>query len=82
MHLREEARFSLQMLRQPQEALRLAEANWAVQHEPWDARLFLEAALAAGQPEAARPVVEWLATSRMEDRRLRQLVQQLARVRP
>jgi hypothetical protein len=77
VHQREEARFSLYLLKQPREALRLAQANWAVQREPWDARLLLEAGLAADEPSAARPALDWLATSHLEDRRLRELAAQL-----
>jgi hypothetical protein len=76
VHQREEARFTLYLLKQPRDALRLAEANWAVQREPSDARLLLEAALAAGQPAAARPVLDWLLASRLEDRRLSKLAAQ------
>jgi hypothetical protein len=73
VHQREEARFNLYLLKQPREALRLAQANWAVQREPWDARLLLEAALAADEPLAARPALDWLATSHLEDRHLAEL---------
>ncbi len=76
VHQREEARFTLYLLKQPRDALRLAEANWAVQREPWDTRLLLEAALAAGQPAAARPALDWLAASHLEDRRLAELAAQ------
>ena len=73
VHQREEARFTLHLLNQPRPALRLAEANWAVQREPWDTRLLLEAALAADEPSAARPGLEWLAISHLEDGRLSEL---------
>ncbi len=73
VHQREEARFNLYLLKQPREALRLAQANWAVQREPWDARLLLEAALAANAPSAAKPALDWLATSHLEDRHLDEL---------
>ena len=45
-HEQEESRFRLQMLKQPAEALRLAQSNWRVQREPRDARVLLEAAVA------------------------------------
>ena len=77
-HQREEGRFTLHLLHRAADALRLAEANWAVQHEPWDARLLLEAALAAGAPAAARPVLAWLAASQLEDERLRGTASRLA----
>jgi tetratricopeptide (TPR) repeat protein len=76
-HQREEARFTLHLLKRPPEALRLAEANWSVQREPWDARILLEAALAAGDSSAARPVLEWLKTSRLEDEQIRRLTARL-----
>ncbi len=78
-HQREEARFALYLLKNPKEALRLAQANWAQQREPWDVRILLEAALAAGAPEAARPALDWLATSRLEDEQVQALVAKLAR---
>lgn len=76
-HLREEARFTLTVLHRPAAALDLAQANWQVQHEPWDARLLLETALAAGRPEAARPALDWLARTGLDDVHLRPLVARL-----
>lgn len=76
-HLREEARFTLELLRRPDEALRLALDNWRTQREPWDARLVLEAALAAGTPTAAGPVVESLRRAGLEDARIAPLIARL-----
>jgi hypothetical protein len=76
-HQREEARFTLHLLNRVPDALRLAEANWTVQHEPWDARILLEAALAADAPVAARPALDWLTSSRLEDEQIRKLASQL-----
>ena len=67
LHLREEALFVLRLLDRPRQALGLALTNWEVQREPWDVRLVLEAALAAGAPEAAVPVLKWLEESGLED---------------
>jgi hypothetical protein len=67
VHQREEARFRLSLLHQPDEALRLAQANWQVQHEPADARILVEAARADGKPEAARPALDFVKTNKMED---------------
>jgi hypothetical protein len=54
-HAREQARLALDVDGRPREALRLAEANWALQREPADAVLLLRAALAAGRAgDAAR----------------------------
>ncbi len=78
VHLREEARFTLHLLRQSAAALGLAEQNWAVQHEPQDARVLLEAALAARKPAAARPVLDWLRHSGLEDIALRRLQTRLS----
>jgi tetratricopeptide (TPR) repeat protein len=77
-HRREEARFTLLLLKRPQEALQLATANWAVQREPADTRLLLEAALAAKAPSAAAPALAWLATTRLEDERIQGLAARLA----
>ena len=70
VHRREEARFALYLDGRPQRALVLARANWNVQREPADARILLEAALAAGHPEAADPARAWLAGNGVEDQRL------------
>ncbi len=77
LHLREEARLALSLLDDPQTALPLAVANWAEQREPVDARLLLETALAAGQPQAAGAVLAWLETTGMEDVRLHALKEAL-----
>jgi len=70
IHQREEARFNLSLAKQPETALRLALENWQVQHEPWDARLVLEAALASGKPEAASSVLAWLRQTKLQDGQL------------
>ena len=77
VHQREEARFDLSLLRQPNEALRLAQANWQVQHEPADLRILLESALAAGAPGAAQPALDFMRSNRLEDVQLAKLSQQL-----
>ena len=78
-HRREEARFSLHLLNEPERALQLAEANWFVQREPWDTRLLLEAALAARMYARAAPVLDWLTATRLEDAQVRRLVEELGR---
>jgi Tfp pilus assembly protein PilF len=80
VHRREEARFRLELMQQPDVALKLAEANWGVQREPADARILLETALAARAPAAGNPVIDWLNINRVEDRRLRTLAAQLQSV--
>ena len=64
---REESRFALQLQHDPQAALDMALRNWQVQRAPWDARVVLEAALAARQPQAAAQVLEFLQTTQLED---------------
>jgi len=77
-HAAAEARLRLDLRQQPGEALTLAQRNWAKgQREPQDARLLLEAALAARQPEAAREVLDWLARVKLEDQRLTELSRRL-----
>jgi tetratricopeptide (TPR) repeat protein len=78
VHLREEARFTLNLLDRPGEALELARRNWATQREPADARLLLEAALAASKPAAAQPVLEWLERTGLEHVAIEALVDRLA----
>ena len=58
-------------------ALPLARADFALQKEPADARILLEAALAARQPASARPVLDWMAASGIESVVLRQLAARL-----
>lgn len=70
LHLREEARFTLELLNEPNNALALAIKNWAVQKEPADLRILLEAALAANNPIVKNDVVVWLRESRLEDHHL------------
>jgi hypothetical protein len=77
VHQREEALFHLRLLNQPQEALRLAQANWQVQHEPADLRILLESALAAGVPAAAQPALDFMRSNRLEDVELAKLARPL-----
>jgi tetratricopeptide (TPR) repeat protein len=77
LHPGEEARFALRLLKDPDAALRLALSNWSVQREPRDARILLEAALAANKPNAARPVIDWMRENHVEDSRLSILATQL-----
>ena len=73
VHLREEARFALIIKNAPDEALSLARDNWAVQKEPLDARIALEAAIAARQPKAATEVLEWMDSTKLQGEKLSQL---------
>ncbi len=77
VHRREEARFALHVEANPARALELAAANFQVQREPADVRVLLEAALAAKQPGAATPALEWMKRTGFQAPPLRTLVQQL-----
>jgi Tfp pilus assembly protein PilF len=74
---REQARFALHLEHDPQRALDMAQRNWQVQRAPWDARVLLEAALAAAQPQAAAEVLDFLEQTRLEDPIIRPLAQTL-----
>jgi len=63
---REQAEFVLFLQHDPQRALQLAQENWTVQRAPEDMRVFLEAALAASQPQATQPVLEQLAATHLQ----------------
>lgn len=80
-HQKEEARFTLALLNKPAEALALARANWEQQKEPADARVLLECALAAQDAAAARPVLRWMADSRIESQVLARLAAPLGGAR-
>lgn len=82
LHQQEESRFLLLVERDAGRALTLAVANWNVQREPYDARILLEAAVAARRPDLAQPVLDWLAASRHEDPRLAALANALKASRP
>ena len=72
-HRAEEARFQLHLAGNATAALAVAAANYREQREPRDARVLLEAAVAAKDSAAAQPVRDWLKSSGFEDARLRQL---------
>ena len=79
-HMAEEARFRLRLRGDAKWALALALANYRVQREPRDARILLEAAIAAGDAAAAGPVRDWLQSSGFEDALLRRLGEESALV--
>jgi hypothetical protein len=76
-HQKEESRFALAVAGQPERALQLALANYRQQKEVADARIVLEAAVAAKQRAAAEPVLRWMAASGVESPALRSLAAQL-----
>jgi hypothetical protein len=67
LYRREQSRFVLHMEHNPARALKLAEKNWQVQRAPWDVRVYLEAALAAHKPAAAKPVLAFLHKYNLQD---------------
>ncbi|MEO7051922.1 MAG: tetratricopeptide repeat protein [Rhodanobacter sp.] len=81
VYRREEAGFELHLRHDPVGALKLAEQNWSVQRAPEDMRVYLEAALEAGQPQAAKPVLDLLAESHLQDPPVNLLVTKIASAR-
>jgi len=76
-HRKEASRYLLALRGQPAQALALARENFAEQREPADARILLEAALAARQPAAAAPALAWMAASGFESVALQDLATRL-----
>lgn len=77
VHLREEARFALEIDGDPARAADLAADNWGVQHELADARLLLACASAARRPQLAAPVVAWAHQNGVRDAALDRLLERL-----
>ena len=67
LHLREESRFELGLRRDAKRALELAIEDFGIQKEPWDVRVVLEAANAAGDPAAAKPALDFMKDTGLED---------------
>ena len=57
----------------PAAGLSLSIENWRIQQEPRDAVLFLKAALALNQPQAAQTVVAWLDKTNYSDPQIKEL---------
>jgi tetratricopeptide (TPR) repeat protein len=70
VHRREQARFFLDVDRQPTAALAAARENWRVQREPDDLLILLRAARATRQPQAAADALQFLRLTGLEDSRL------------
>jgi hypothetical protein len=79
VHRREEAMFRLRLLGEPAAALSLAQANFQAQREPLDVRILLEAALAARDTASAKPALDFLADSHLEERQIEVLRKGLSR---
>lgn len=67
VHQREYSRFELRLMHNPIKALQIAKLNWEVQKEPADARVYLEAAIAAKDKASIQTMLQWLATKKLED---------------
>jgi tetratricopeptide (TPR) repeat protein len=70
VHRREQARFLLEVEDQPALSLAAATLNWAVQREPDDVLVLVNAARAAGSPKAADPALEFVRTQGLRDVRV------------
>jgi predicted Zn-dependent protease len=68
VHLREEARFALEVEDRAAYALEVAKRNFAVQQEPWDVRLLLAAALKGGTlpSDDARAALDFVRRTHLE----------------
>ena len=77
VHLREETLFELRLRHDAARAVELGLQNWQSQREPADARLLLQAAVAAKKPDAAQPVLDWMTRTHIEDPALQALAAQL-----
>lgn len=67
-HLREYARFLLEVRSDAKAALAVAQRNWQVQREPADILVYLNAASASQSPDAASEVLAWIRETGYEDR--------------
>jgi tetratricopeptide (TPR) repeat protein len=77
LHEQEAARFELFVEGHPHKALDYAVRNYGSQKEARDADILMQAALAANQPKAAQPALDWLRLNHYEDPALAQLAEQL-----
>jgi Tfp pilus assembly protein PilF len=79
VHLRDAAHFTLDIERDPARALGLALQNWQTGHKaPADLRVLLAAAAACHDAAAAKPALDWVAATHLEDTTTERLVRQLA----
>ena len=82
LHLQEEARYLLELKGDARAALAAASENYRSQREPRDALVLFEAALAARDPAAAAPALQWLDASGFESERLRDTAAKLKALKP
>jgi hypothetical protein len=81
LHEQEAARWALELENNPAGALGYAQRNYTLQKEPRDAEILLRAALAARDPAAAQPALEWLHSSGYEDPSVQALAAKLGGAR-
>ncbi len=67
LHRREEARFRLLAQADAAGALALARDNWAVQREPADLRILVDAAAATHDTATLKLASDWVSVARLED---------------
>ena len=67
VHRREEARFRLAIEHDARAALALARDNWAVQREPADLRILIEAAQSTGDAATLKIVADWIIAHHLDD---------------
>ncbi len=79
VHLREQARFALEVKDDAARALELATKDFAVQKEPADLRIFMMAALAAKTPQAAKPAADFVLHTGAQEPRLVALAREVRR---
>lgn len=77
VHQREQARFELALRGDAAKAVKLAMLNWAVQKEPADLRILVEAAAASGDPVAGKTARDWIARTHIEEHALTPLLPKL-----
>src|SRR5206468_1508748 len=65
LHLRDASRFALEIEHDAARALDFARQNWELHKTPYDARALLAAAIAAGDPAGAQPVIDWVKATRL-----------------
>jgi hypothetical protein len=78
VHLRDASRFALEIAHDGTAALALAQRNWSTHRTPYDARVLLAAAIACQNAAAAKPVIDWVAATGLEDRGVEELVKRLS----
>jgi hypothetical protein len=81
LHEQEAARWALELENDPTRALNYARDNYTRQKEPRDAEILMRAALAARDPAAARPALEWWKESGYEDPGVQALAAKLGATR-